>query len=309
MLFASLLCVLWFMNPSQAKSKVTPRKLARPIMTVWVLLVVCTCAPWGWAQKGQKTRQLPPNVRFHPAFKSQFLPKSRQIFVYLPPDYQSNEAKRYPVLYLLDGANSFVIWEVDETARVLIEAQHIEPLIIVGVEHGGTWDDRTDEYTPTRFKNKGGKGDDTGRMLVEELKPFIDREYRTLPEAAHTGLGGASLGGIMALHLGLRHPNTFGKLAVMSPSVWWDNGVILRSVKSLTAKPAQRIWLDVGSEEGAGMDKNARRLRDVLIEKGWALDSDLYYFEDKRARHEDIAWAMRMPKILKFLFPATKLGG
>jgi predicted alpha/beta superfamily hydrolase len=275
-------------------------------MTVFVLLVGCACAPWAEAQK---TRQLPPSVRIHTDFRSQFLPKSRQIFVYLPPGYQANEARRYPVLYLLDGANVFVIWEIDETARVLVEASHIEPLIIVGVAHGGTVEDRTDEYTPTRFSGRGGKGDETGRMLVEELKPFIDREYRTLPDAAHTGLGGTSLGGLIALHIGLRHPKTFGKLAVMSPSVWWDRGVILSSVKSLTAKPAQRIWLDVGTEEGRGMDNNARRLRDALTEKGWTLDSDLYYFEDKRARHEDSAWAMRAHKVLRFLFPVTKVRG
>ena len=298
------------MNPSQENSnlKTEGRKFARPIMTVFVLLVGCACAPWAEAQ-GQRTRQLPPSVRVHPDFKSQFLPKSRQIFVYLPPGYQANEARRYPVLYLLDGANVFVIWEIDETARVLVEGSHIEPLIIVGVAHGGTVEDRTDEYTPTRFSGRGGKGDETGRMLVEELKPFIDREYRTLTDAAHTGLGGVSLGGLIALHIGLRHPRTFGKLAVMSPSLWWDRGVILSSVKSLTAKPAQRIWLDVGTEEGRGMAENAKRLRDALTEKGWALDSDLYYFEDKRARHEDIAWALRAHKVLRFLFPPTKVGG
>ena len=288
--------------------KATPRKLARPVMTVFVLLVVSVFAPLAWSQKGQMVRQLPANVRLHPDFKSKFLPKSRRIFVYLPPGYQANEAKRYPVLYLFDGANSFVVWEVDETARLLIEAAQIEPLIIVGVEHGGTWDERTDEYTPTRFKGRGGKGDDTASMLVEEVKPFIDREYRTLPDAPHTGLGGASLAGILALHIGLRYPNTFGKIAIMSPSVWWDDGVILQGVKSLTARPAQRIWLDVGAEEGF-MVKDAKRLRDALIAKGWALDSDLYYFEEKRATHEDMAWARRMPKILRFLYPATKVGG
>ena len=296
------------MNPSQEKSylKTEARKLTRPVMTVFLLLLGCAYAPWAEAQK---TRQLPPSVRVHSEFKSQFLPKSRQIFVYVPPGYQANEARRYPVLYLLDGANVFVTWEIDETVRVLVEASHIEPLIIVGVAHGGTQEDRTDEYTPTRVSGKGGKGDEMGRMLVEELKPFIDREYRTLTDAAHTGLGGTSLGGLIALHIGLRHPKTFGKLAVMSPSVWWDRGVILSSVKSLTAKPAQRIWLDVGTEEGRGMADNAKRLRDALTEKGWALDSDLYYFEDKRARHEDIAWALRAPKVLRFLFPPTKVGG
>ena len=290
---------------NQRTIQVTPRKLAWPVMTGFLLLLGWACAPWAEAQK---TRQLPPSVRIHSDFKSQFLPKARQIFVYLPPGYQANEAKRYPVLYLFDGANVFVTWEIDETARVLVEASHIEPLIIVGVAHGGTQEDRTNEYTPTRVNGRGGKGDDLGRMLVEELKPFIDREYRTLTDAPNTGLGGTSLGGLIALHIGLRHPKTFGKLAVMSPSVWWDRGVILSSVKALSAKPAQHIWLDVGTEEGRGMAENAKRLRDALTEKGWALDSDLYYFEDKRAGHEDIAWALRAPKVLKFLFPPSKVG-
>jgi len=277
-------------------------KLAAPVITAFLLLG-CACAPWAAAQK---TRQLPPNFRIHADFKSQFLPKTRQIFVCLPPGYEANETRRYPVLYLLDGANAFVLWEIDETARVLVEASQIEPLIIVGVSNGGTLEDRTDEYTPTRVAGRGGKGDETGRMLVEELKPFIDREYRTLPDAAHTGLGGVSFGGLVALHIGLRHPTTFGKLAVMSPSVWWDSGVILRSVKSLPAKSAQRIWLDVGTQEGRGMVNNVKRLRDALTEKGWTLDSDLIYFEDKGAAHEDTAWAMRTHKVLKFLFPAFR---
>lgn len=291
------------MKSSVVKSNL---KLVRFVMIVFMLLLGCACAPW---VRAQKTRQLPPHVRLHTDFKSQFLPKSRQIFVYLPPGYQANEAKRYPVLYLLDGANAFVVWEIDETARVLVEASHIEPLIIVGVAHGGSVEDRTDEYTPTRVNGRGGKGDGLGRMLVEELKPFIDGHYRTLPDAAHTGLGGVSFGGLIALHIGLRHPKTFGKLAVMSPSLWWDRSVILSSVKSLTAKPAQRVWLDVGTEEGRGMISNVKRLRDALTEKGWVLDSDLYYLEDKGARHEDGAWALRTHKILRFLFPVTKAGG
>ena len=278
-------------------------------MTVLVLLFGCACAPPAWAQNEQKTRQLPPNVRVHPDFKSRFLPKSRRIFVYLPPGYQADEARRYPVLYLLDGPNVFVLWEIDETARVLVEASQIEPLIIVGIATGGTQEDRTDEYTPTRVAGAGGRGDDSGRMLVEELKPFIDREYLTLPDAANTGLGGTSFGGLIALHIGLRHPSTFGKLAVMSPSVWWDRGVILRTVKSLTNKPAQRIWLDVGTGEGRGTVDSVKRLRDALTEKGWKIETDLIYFEDKDAPHDDNAWAMRSPKVLRFLFPATKTKG
>lgn len=280
--------------------------------SVWLFAVVSALL-LGWAgppsTAAQKTRQLPPEFRIHPDFKSRFLPKTRRILVYLPRGYDVEEARRYPVLYLFDGSNVFVLWEIDETARALAEAGLIEPVIIVGVSHGGTQEDRTNEYTPTRVAGGGGKGDDTGRMLVEELKPFIDREYRTLPDAANTGLGGTSFGGLIALHIGLIHPSTFGKLAVMSPSVWWDRGVILRSVKALTAKPAQRIWLDVGTGEGRGMVDSAQRLRDALTEKGWKIDADLMYFEDKGATHEDDAWAKRAHKVLRFLFPVSKTRG
>ena len=256
------------------------------------------------AQKPQP-RQLTEDFRLHADFKSKFLPKPRQLIVYLPPGYEADKQKRYSVLYLLDGPNVFVLWRIDETARALMDAKQIEPLIIVGVPHGGTQQDRTDEYTPTRmFGAGGGKGDELGRMLTEELKPFIDSQYRTLPDAANTALGGSSFGGLISLHIGLKHPTSFGRLAVMSPSVWWDRGVILRSVKAVKVKPATRVWLDVGTGEGRGVVDAAKRLRDALVEKGWTLDADLTYFEDEGAVHTDEAWALRAGKMLKFLFPS-----
>jgi predicted alpha/beta superfamily hydrolase len=140
-------------------------------------------------------------------------------------------------------------------------------------------------------------------MLVEELKPFIDRELRTLPDAANTGLGGASLGGLASLYLGLKYPKVFGKLAVMSPSVWWDNKLIVRNVKALESKPDLRIWLDVGTEEGARVVTEVRELRDMLVKKGWTSNSDLMYFESKGSNHDEKSFAQRAGQILKYLFP------
>ncbi len=264
------------------------------------------------AQAGQrKPATTPPrenveDFRFHPDFKSKFLPKQRQIIVHLPPGYAREEGRRYPVLYLLDGMSVFASWRIDETARALAESGQIEPLILVGVPHGGSQELRTDEYTPThKFGYGGGKGDALGRMLSEELKPFIDSQYRTLAGASDTALGGVSFGGLISLHIGLKHPSTFGRLAVMSPSVWWDDAVILRSVRAVKARPPTRIWLDIGTGEGREMLHDAKRLRDALIKKGWTLDSDLAYFEDKGAEHTDAAWAGRADRVLKFLFPAT----
>ena len=140
-------------------------------------------------------------------------------------------------------------------------------------------------------------------MLVEELKTFVDSEYRTLPGPANTGLGGSSLGGLVTLHLGLTYPQTFGKLAVLSPSVWWDDRAIVRRVLALERKPALRIWLDIGTGEGETVTDDARTLRDELIAKGWVPGSDLAYVEADGAGHNEGAWADRVGPLLQFLFP------
>ena len=276
-------------------------KRSRIYMVVFLTL---SCA-YHIAISAQQPRTLTENFRIHGSFHSKFLPKDRDVIVWLPPGYDTDKEKRYPVLYMQDGANVFVSWRIDEIAEKLIASKEIEPLIIVGVAHGGTEDDRFNDYTPTRVaaQGKGGMADLYGRMLVEELKPLIDSKYRTLTEATHTGLGGSSLGGLASLYLGLKYPGTFGKLAVMSPSIWWDNKVIVRNVKSLQAKPSSRIWLDVGTEEGT--TNLAKELRDALVAKGWVLKSDLSYFEAKGAGHTEEAWAQRSGQVLKYLFPAT----
>jgi predicted alpha/beta superfamily hydrolase len=173
------------------------------------------------------------------------------------------------------------------------------------VHNGGTQDDRFDEYTPTKPPNfkSGGKADSYGRMLVEELKPFIDSEYRTLTDPANTGLGGASFGGIVSLYLGLKYPMVFGKSAVMSPSVWWDDKLIVRNVKGLKFKPALRIWLDIGTGEGQRAVEDAKDLRDAFVKKGWVLNADLIYFEAKGSGHNEEAFARRSEPMLKHLFP------
>jgi predicted alpha/beta superfamily hydrolase len=247
----------------------------------------------------------------HENFHSEFLPTDRTIIVFVPPGYESEQARRYPVLYLHDGQNIFDKatafgdeWRVDETAQNLIDSGTIEPLIIVGVYNAG--ERRIDEYTPTRVekKNAGGQADRHGQMLVQELKPFIDERYRTLPSAANTALGGSSLGGLATMHVGIKYPTVFGKLAVISPSVWWDDRVILREVAALPSKLPQRIWLDAGTGEGQEVTADTGMLRDTLVSKGWTLDGDLKYHEAEGHGHDERYWAARMDQVLRFLFPA-----
>jgi len=254
------------------------------------------------AVTARQQRTLTENFRIHKNFRSKFLSKERDVVVWLPPGYDADKEKRYPVLYMHDGPSVFVNWRLDEIAERLIASKEIEPLIIVGVANGGTEDDRFNEFTPTRVNSKGGNADQHGRMLIEELKPVIDSEYRTLTDSAHTAVAGSSLGGLASLYLGIKYPETFGKVAAMSPSVWWDNKVIIRNVKSLQSKPTVRIWLDIGTEEGpTGIIKE---LRDALVAKGWKLDADLIYFEAKGARHTEQAWSERSGQVLRYLFPS-----
>ncbi|HEX7316529.1 MAG TPA: alpha/beta hydrolase-fold protein [Pyrinomonadaceae bacterium] len=250
--------------------------------------------------------------RKHTEFRSKFLPDARDVLVYLPPGYDADATRRYPVLYLHDGQNLFdgatsyipgQDWRVGQTAGALIRRQAIEPVIVVGIYNTGHT--RVEEYTPSacpRLK-VGGKADLYGRLIVEELKPFIDSHYRTRAGVCDTGLGGSSLGGLVTAYLGLRHPCVFGKLAVVSPSVWWDGRRILSEVKSISSKTEARIWLDMGTDEGVRAISDARLLRDALVAKGWHLDRDLHYHEAQGARHTETAWAQRVEPILRYLYP------
>jgi predicted alpha/beta superfamily hydrolase len=272
------------------------------------------CAP----AFAQQPHTLTGDIRSHKTFHSNILNNDRDVLVYLPPDYETNKKKRYAVLYLhdgqnlFDGATSFIPgqeWRVDETAQRLIAAGKIEPLIIVGVNNAGK--DRINEYTPAedaKYK-MGGKADLYGRMLVEELKPFIDSHYRTKRDAEHTGLGGSSLGGLVSLYLALKNPGVFSRAAVLSPSVWFANKQIVRYVEELPKKPHVRIWMDIGTREGSTVQEaqqtvdDARLLDQTLINKGWKPGKDLNYFEAEGAEHNEGAWAARVERILTFLFP------
>lgn len=249
------------------------------------------------------------DFRLHHNFKSDFLKERRSFIVYLPPAYDPKAARRYPTLYLHDGQNVFdkatsvgEEWRVDETAQALIAAGEIEPLIMIGIYNTGVH--RITEYTPTTLPGKGGGlADSYGRMLVEELKPLIDRKYKTLPGAGNTAMGGSSLGGLLTIHLGLKYPTVFSRLAVLSPSVWWDQRMILSQIHSLPAKVPMRIWLDAGTAEGAEVVRDSRALRDALKAKGWVEGQDLSYHEVAGGEHNERSWATRVGPFLKFLYP------
>ena len=139
---------------------------------------------------------------------------------------------------------------------------------------------------------------------MEELKPFIDNRYRTRREGEYTGLGGSSLGGLVTLTLALRFPGPFTRLAVMSPSVWWDDCILYKLVDDIKRKPPLKIWLDTGTAE-PGWER-AGVWRDRLVAKGWVEGQDLVYRDYEGAGHHESAWAARMGDVLKYLFPPRR---
>jgi predicted alpha/beta superfamily hydrolase len=250
-------------------------------------------------------------IRLHSRFPSRYLSTPRDIIVYLPPGYDSSDA-RYPVLYLQDGQNLFDSatafagneWCADRIADEEIAKGRVKPLILVGVYNTGIR--RISEYTPTRDARlrKGGKAERYALMLAREIKPLIDSAYRTSKSVDDSGVGGSSLGALVSLVAGLKYPRVFGKLALMSPSVWWDSHSILSLIEGWNAVRRPRVWLDTGTAEGSNPAKvvaDARLMREALLAKG----CELHYEEAECHPHNEWAWRQRFGAVLEYLFGTT----
>lgn len=239
-------------------------------------------------------------------------PEGRSVLVYLPPQYAAEPERRFPVFYLNDAQNlidpetSYIpgeTWRVHTTADQLAISGEIEPVILVGVANAGLR--RIAEYTPAPDPRLGGGGEGRsyGRLLIEELKPLVDATYRTCRGPADTALGGSSLGGLISLYLGLERPDIFGKVAAMSPSVWWDQCSILARLARAVPRPRVKVWIDTGSAEGSHQTRDVGMLVRQMLRQGWRTGVDLEYFVAEGAEHNERAWAARFDRVLRFLFP------
>jgi predicted alpha/beta superfamily hydrolase len=249
-------------------------------------------------------------LRKHEQFRSRFLRNQRDLIVYVPPGYDEQPQRRFPVLYLHDGQNLFdratafggQDWNVHGAADYLIQAGSLEPILIVGIYNTGK--SRIQEYTPSKApKIGGGRADRYGKFLLLEVMPFIQNEYRAQTGPQVTGIGGSSLGGLVSLYFGLKYPQTFGKIAALSPSVWWNQRIILRFAAAATPQPRPRIWLDIGTREGPKIVPDVELFRDVLVKRGWRENQDLHYERVEGGEHNEAAWSQRIGRVLAFLYP------
>ena len=240
-----------------------------------------------------------------PGVASAELGNSRSIMVYVPPSYRRG-TRRYPVIYMQDGQNLFdpalsfaEPWRLDRALRVS-EQQGAEA-IVVAVPNMG--EERLSEYSPFDDPLHGeARGDQYLDFLVGTVKPLIDARYRTRPEREMTGIGGSSMGGLISLYALFVLPEWFGFGAVLSPSLWYAEEAIFARIER--GEPvAARIHLDIGTEEGDTAVRHARRMRDLLVSKGFQLGRDLQWVEDAGAGHHEPAWGERFAQALRFLLP------
>ena len=248
-------------------------------------------------------------TRRWPSFASTLLGNTRGVYVYLPPTYLENATARMPVVYMHDGQNLFdpqaafggVTWRVPEAMNDAAANGAFREAIVVGVENAGGA--RIDEYTPTRDSTYGGgRGDLYLRMLVEELKPRVDTELRTLTGPGDTVLMGSSLGGLISSYAGIGHATTFGCIGAMSPSVWWDNRVLLTRIAQTGSTRPLRVYVDSG-DSGNSMDgvQDTAALAMSYRTLGYVEGTTLRYVVQQGATHTESAWASRLPGALQFL--------
>lgn len=281
----------------------------------------------GWDELGEYGLVDPVPGRSHierwPAFESGAgTLEPRAVRVYVPAGGFAPEDVDVPVLYMHDGQNLFSTeaswggWRVDETLDHAIEDGLVPPMLIVGIDNTPA---RFDEYThvPNLFDGeiRGGRADDYADFLVDGIKPFIESRYPAATEAARVGTMGASLGGLVSLHLGHRHPDVFGHVASMSGTLGWgqfgeDNPTMADRYRA-TPPAGLRVYLDSGGDSPGGCPGSTdnycvtQSMADTLRDLGWVDEDDLVYRWDPGAPHTNAQWADRfLPALLDWFKPA-----
>jgi enterochelin esterase-like enzyme len=286
---------------------------------------------------GQNNSLLDTNLPSH------FFGWNRGIHIYLPPSYSAQPQRCYPVLYLQDGQNVFSSagtncafgwgsWEMDRTVNELSRDGKMQEIIMVAVDNSFA---RLEEYGG-RHHGPGGPATNTAfenyaAFLITELKPHIDRDYRTLRGPAHTAVMGSSLGGLCSLVLAWDHPEIFGGAASLSGAFQVEQTNFLNEVLRDYKGPSKpfRIYLDSGVVSFKTGDDGGSLTKQVAAEfrrLGWATNLEWFvdgkpltpaelektglrrdkWAEAQTSQHNEFYWRLRAWRALTFLFPPVK---
>lgn len=275
-----------------------------------------------WADLSDK--EAPSTIVGNVIFKQIELPTfvgKRQLRIYLPPDYSTSK-KSYPVLYMTDAQNVFDNktanageWQIDELMESLAKEGSKLTSIVVAIDHAA--ENRTMEYLPFHLggagwsilnwqKGKLGKGKMFADWIVNDLKPQIDKDYRTLPEREHTSIMGSSMGGLISCYTALLHQETFSKAGCLS-SAFLKRLVAEEWLEFIAQTPKRmpvRFHMDMGDNEfglfGDDILNETQEVHDALIKSGFA-PSNVRYQVIKGGTHDEPSWRSRTRDILTWL--------
>lgn len=192
-------------------------------------------------------------------FYSETLENSRKLFVYLPPGYEKHSQERYPVLYMHAGQRLFEpllkndeSWNVHKTADELILEGKIQKIIIVGIAHKRIIENNEFCHFISPDKHIKCSGLLYEKFIINEVKPYIDDNFRTMSDAKNTALIGSSAGGLSTYNIGFRNPKVFGKIGMISPFFVKveDDHSELKLYEMYKGKKDLKVWMDIGSAEG-----------------------------------------------------------
>lgn len=266
----------------------------------WIALLLLTSAC-----AADKPSTAGPTVTvLHPALEMPGLERSRTLRLYLPPGYAQGN-RRYPVIYMHDGQNLFDDatayageWGVDEAMDELAARTGFEA-IVVGIDNGG--DKRMNELSPWPNAGHGvAEGEQYLRFVTEVVKPFVDRAWRTRPDAASTAIIGSSMGGLASHYAIHARPDVFGLAGVLSPSLWFSPDAFAFAEQQQLPAHA-RVFVYAGGREGDSMARDALQLHDVLLRRTGSADRIGIEVVDA-AEHNEAAWRAVFPRVVGWLY-------
>ena len=243
---------------------------------------------------------------------------NRPLHIWLPDDYHISQ-ERYPVMYFFDGHNLF--FDTDATYGKAwgfsdFLARWGKKIILVGIECGHEGYERLSEYLPypanktSSFGKTIPMGSQTMDWIVEEIKPMIDREYRTIPFRECTAIGGSSMGGIMALYAGVHYNRWFSKAACISTAMGFCMRPLMADIKNSDLSPDSRFFLSWGTHEAWGIedptqeDRSSKtytwnsRVQDALGKKGCLATT----FCQVGGYHCEASWEAQIPLFMDYLW-------